>query len=977
MQAFLRLDEAAQEAHLHAREDADAELHRLGDEAERLVSGDPGGAAAILRDLRGACRRDASRSRSLARAARGETLALAYLGRFAEAIELAEQARAEAASGNAATEAARLRLAAMQPLLKLGRSDEAILHGESATQELEAAGEPALAARARINLGNVLKTIGRSSEALEQLDAAIAALAAEASLVATIENTRGEALLQLDRFAESRSAFIRAIEHFKAAAQPFAWAVAEGNLADLSARIGDLAEAFERFAAARERLPAQAAGHAARLLLEEGEVFEASGLPGIAIERLESAADRLAALGLAFESGRAALAIARTRLSMGLDEDALAALERLGDWRRDERNELRGMALEAVARSGLAARAGDDVARAAAIESADRLAAAVAAAAPSLDRIVAGDHLAQAFERLGRIEAALAAARESAETADRLELSAAISVASTTRARLERRAGLQADAIASARRAVASIERTRVSFGADRLRSAFLGSRLGAYEELVLSLVEQGGDRAIEEAFEVAELARSRTLIERLFGSLSPAADEGDPEAARLRERLQVLHARLASMARDDARSVAIDPIRAELVATESALERRLSERAGATASRGSAASPSTSQGWRASLAADEAFVEYFEAAGRLLAFVATRDGVRVVRLSASLGELEDLVAKAHFRIRRRLRSAGESLPRSAVDVDGLLARIAGRIWTPLAEALGEASHVIVAPHGCLHAVPFAALAVSDRERAVSIVPAAAAWARLAEPRTESASGDLLIVGVADAAAPRIDDEVAAIASAVGGSRRVRVLAGADATAAAVLAQLADPQVAVAHLACHGQFLLEAPQASGLRVHDRWISVREVAALPRTPSTVLLSGCDTGSVAVMPGEELLGLPRAFLAGGTRRLTRPTGPRSSRSDTLHECLAPSRRFHVHPRSDRDRIRGVGRIRRERGRRSRRPHRRRVRGLPRPRDLARVGARGAGADGAGPRSRGSDPQPTDPSPRVRSEGNRAAA
>ena len=126
-------------------------------------------------------------------------------------------------------------------------------------------------------------------------------------------------------------------------------------------------------------------------------------------------------------------------------------------------------------------------------------------------------------------------------------------------------------------------------------------------------------------------------------------------------------------------------------------------------------------------------------------------------------------------------------------------------------------------------------------------------------------------MGVADAAAPRIDDEVAAIASAVGGSRRVRVLAGADATAAAVLAQLADPQVAVAHLACHGQFLLEAPQASGLRVHDRWISVREVAALPRTPSTVLLSGCDTGSVAVMPGEELLGLPRAFLAGGTRRL----------------------------------------------------------------------------------------------------------
>lgn len=129
----------------------------------------------------------------------------------------------------------------------------------------------------------------------------------------------------------------------------------------------------------------------------------------------------------------------------------------------------------------------------------------------------------------------------------------------------------------------------------------------------------------------------------------------------------------------------------------------------------------------------------------------------------------------------------------------------------------------------------------------------------------------MLIVGVADAAAPRIADEVAAVAHAVEGTRRVRVLEGADATAERVLAALADPQVEMAHLACHGQFLPEAPQASGLRVQDRWISVRELLALPRTPATVVLSGCDTGSVAVLPGEELFGLPRAFLAGGTRRL----------------------------------------------------------------------------------------------------------
>ena len=239
-----------------------------------------------------------------------------------------------------------------------------------------------------------------------------------------------------------------------------------------------------------------------------------------------------------------------------------------------------------------------------------------------------------------------------------------------------------------------------------------------------------------------------------------------------------------------------------------------------------------------------------------------------------SAGEVEDAISKLHFRIRRRLRSPSGSLPSPAVEVEGLLDRLAGWLWSPILGALEGTSRVILAPHGRMHAVPFTAIAErdGDSDRVLSIVPAAAAWARLASTAPAGdAPGEMLVVGVADAAAPRIAEEIAAVARAVEGTRRVRVLEGADATAERVLAALADPQVEIAHLACHGQFLPEAPQASGLRVHDRWISVRELLALPRTPATVVLSGCDTGSVAVMPGEEIFGLPRAFLAGGTRRL----------------------------------------------------------------------------------------------------------
>ncbi len=869
--SFLELDPTERDLHLARCESAEAELLRLGDDAERSAASDPAAAAAWLAGLRAIC--GSVHPAARARAARGEVLALAYLGRLDEAIALAAAARIEAAEGGATVEAARLRLAAMQPLLKRGRIDEAIGEGESAAAELRAVDEATIAARAEINLGNVYKATGRPAQALVHLDRALEALGQEAALAAAIENTRGEALLQMDRFDEARAAFVRAIEHFTAQAQGFAWAIAEGNLADLAARSGQLAESFERFASARARLPASAVGHAARLLLEEGEVFQASGLLEVALDRLLEADRALDNLGLVFEAERAALAVARTRVALGRDEEAVAGLAARAPLEaRDPLGLLRRQSIAALAEAGAAARSlGGGSAEA--TSSVERLAATIAEVPASLDRVLALDLLAAANERLGRLDQALAAARSASEEGGAMGLDAVMGEVDATRARLARRSSLGPEALAAARRAVAATERTRASFGADRLRSAFLGSHLAAYEELVLALVEQGGPAAIEEAFEIAELARSRTLLERLFGSLPRTEEAPDPETQRLLDRLKGLHARLAAVARDDARSMVIDPIRLELAEADAALERRLSERAGLGAVRGSTANATTPRGsWRRHLAEGQAIVEYFEAAGRLLAFVARRDGVAVVELPVAIAAIEDTVGKFHFRIRRRLRSPGSNSP--ADDVSSLLGRLGGWLWQPVLPSLAGCTSLLVAPHGCMHSVPLAAViaACGDDAPVLATVPTAAAWARLASgSATRQEDGAMLLVGVADTAAPRINEEIDRVEAAVAGMRPVRTLRGSDATAAAVLEQLEDPSVTVAHLACHGQFLPEAPQASGIRAADRWISVRELTALSRTPETVILSGCDTGSVAVSPGEETLGLPRAFLAGGTRRL----------------------------------------------------------------------------------------------------------
>ena len=75
----------------------------------------------------------------------------------------------------------------------------------------------------------------------------------------------------------------------------------------------------------------------------------------------------------------------------------------------------------------------------------------------------------------------------------------------------------------------------------------------------------------------------------------------------------------------------------------------------------------------------------------------------------------------------------------------------------------------------------------------------------------------------------------------------------------------------VLHLACHGRFSAENPLASGLKLADRWLTVRDVYGLRLRASLVTLSGCDTGRTVVGGGDELVGLMRGFFAAGAASL----------------------------------------------------------------------------------------------------------
>jgi CHAT domain-containing protein len=75
----------------------------------------------------------------------------------------------------------------------------------------------------------------------------------------------------------------------------------------------------------------------------------------------------------------------------------------------------------------------------------------------------------------------------------------------------------------------------------------------------------------------------------------------------------------------------------------------------------------------------------------------------------------------------------------------------------------------------------------------------------------------------------------------------------------------------ILHLACHGQFSSRLPYASGIRLADRWFTLREIYNLRLDATLVTLSGCSTGKNAVRAGDELVGLLRGFLAAGATSL----------------------------------------------------------------------------------------------------------
>ena len=212
---------------------------------------------------------------------------------------------------------------------------------------------------------------------------------------------------------------------------------------------------------------------------------------------------------------------------------------------------------------------------------------------------------------------------------------------------------------------------------------------------------------------------------------------------------------------------------------------------------------------------------------------------------------------------------------------------------------------LIVAAHGLLHQLPFQALRVEGvpllEKFTVVYTPSLQAFAELegaavrhgrfgaiAAPRDEKSGqsrgypnsrgyAERLFCGVEEFGerAPRLEytgEEVRALAR--GRRRGTTIWWQEEATRERFLEASQRKELVrfgIVHLATHAVIDRGSPHSSKVMLTDRDLTVLDVMGLKLDADLVTLSACESAGADVGPGDELLGLTRAFLYAGARAL----------------------------------------------------------------------------------------------------------
>lgn len=804
-----------------------------------------------------------------------EALGLTAHSEFGAALEAFGRARAAFTALGRPVDAARVATREVQALAMSGDLESALALGHEVRATFQDNDLDLEAAHASINIGAIEVRMGRNDRAAVELRRALEGYrrAGNRKGMAQAHANLGNAAQQQDRYDDAGYHLEAALAIFEELAMPQSAAGVRVVLAQLRQRAGRFASALEHLTRARAAYrDLDLVTDAALVQLEEAGVRVELNMLREAAQLAEEVAEHFSERGMDLERLRALMVLGAVRLREGSHREAeevlLQAREgwlQLGNHAEAAFADLQvgAVHLDAVQTSAGAFRA--------------ELGGALQRAEGAVGRLRDLDAPTHLCFGLGLV-ADLKDLRDpggdggTAEAEEVAELAASLGSPSLRVATLRRQGrrahgrGDHATAERCYREAIELLEEVRAGLRVDAYKSAYFGSQLAVYLDLVDLLLDRGRP---EEAFETAERARSRALLD-LVEAGAPHAGDQDPLVQGLRSELDAARQELdlAYLAAEGEK----DGTRwARVVRIEERVARLGQEiaRLGKADAVGASLVPRLEE-IAAVLPEGATLVQYVGTTRGITAFTLDERGIRSFRL----GELETVrshLDRLYFCLQRVSLGgqwniySDEALVRM---VDEQLAALHRILLAPL-ELEQDGRELVFTPFGALHGVPFAALHdgtgyLIDRGP-VSVAPSASVYA-LCRRRVRREAGPPTAFGVPVDDIPAVREEIEDFAGRFGESRAfLGDLATLDAF------RRVAPNAGLLHVATHGVHRPDNPMFSGLRFADGWLAAADLYALDLRAEIVVLSACESSAATLDPGNEHLGLIRGFMYAGVPSL----------------------------------------------------------------------------------------------------------
>ncbi len=821
---------------------------------------------------------DLGDAEGVAQSLRAKGNALHGLGRNKAAIEHHRKALQVFRSAGNHEQIARTLSTSIQPLILLGQYDEALAFAREAREIFLKQGDQWRLARLELNLGNIFDRRDRFEEALACYESAYQNLsvhgASDSEAIGAVLHNIAVSCIRLNDFRKAQATYEQARSFATEHRMHALVAQADYNIAWLHYLRGDYGRAVSMLRAARETCRSSGDQyHVGLCSLDLSEIYLELNMSEEAAETAEQASVAFQHLGMQYERGRALANVGIALGQQGRTDDAIKSFLRARRILAKERSQVLPSLIDLYRAVVLLDEKRDAEAHRlclAALRVFQRFKLANKAVVCRL--LLARIHMRANDLVRARHQCALALKR-----AVTLESPVVSCQALALMGKIEAALGHNRRSYEAYRRAKEFLEQLRNSIHGEELKISFMEDRVEIYEALVsLSSKRGDADGAPAEVFDYIEQAKSRSLLDVLSTSRSASwlAPQGQTEFARrvrdLREELNWYFHKIEMAQFNHASQPELARLRRESRRRERELLELLREHSSED-DRGTNSPVSVAldvEQVRQSLPPDALILEYFQVQGRIVVFLLSRDQMKFVSLveSSQVSTLLDLLrfqlAKPHLGA-EYVKAFGSILLRSTNEH---LKNLYKALIAPI-RGLLKAGHLIIAPHGILHRMPFHALLEGERylieQFTISYAPSASVFA-YCQARSTTASDASLILGVPDKAVPFVQEEVETVSRSLTGSE---LFLGPDATIERLRQK--GQHCRFLHIATHGYFRRDSPMFSGIRLGDSYLSLYDLYQMKLSAELVTLSGCSTGLNVVSAGDELLGLARGLIHAGVQ------------------------------------------------------------------------------------------------------------